>query len=45
MKNTKQRCSICGRLNIGGWQEPDEGHADGASGIYVMYTVYEDCQR
>lgn len=46
MKNTKQRCSICGRLqNIGGWQEPHEDHANWPSEIIVIYTVCEDCQR
>jgi len=45
MKNTKQRCSICGRLNIGGWQEPHECYADASSRILVIYTVCEDCQR
>ena len=46
MKNTRQRCSICGRLkNIGGWQEPHEDHVNGPGGIIVIYTVCEDCQR
>ena len=44
MKNTKQRCSICGRLNIGGWQEPHANHAGASTGITVIYTVCEDCQ-
>jgi hypothetical protein len=45
VKNIKQRCSICGRLNIGGWQEPHADHAGASNGIIVIYTVCEDCQR
>ncbi len=45
MNGAKQRCSICGRVNIGGWQEPHGDHADASDGIVVIYTVCEDCQR
>lgn len=44
MNGVSQRCSICGRVNIGGWQEPHGGHADASGGIVVIYTVCEDCQ-
>lgn len=44
-KNTRQRCSICGRVNDGGWQEPRPEHADESDGIIVIYTVCEDCKR
>lgn len=45
MKNTRQRCSICGRVNDGGWQEPLAEYADPSYSIMVIYTVCEDCQR
>jgi hypothetical protein len=44
-KNTSQRCSICGRVNRGGWQDPLAEHADASNRIIVIYTVCEDCQR
>ena len=45
LRKTRQRCSICGRVNSGGWQEPLEEHADESDGIIVIYTVCEDCYR
>lgn len=43
--NARQRCSICGRVHCGGWQETLAEHAEGSKGIIVIYTVCEDCQR
>jgi len=43
MENNMQRCSICGRVNNGGWEEPRAEHAGTNSGIIVNYTVCEDC--
>jgi hypothetical protein len=43
-KKTRQLCSMCGRLNNNGWQEPRAEHADLPDGILVIYTVCEDCQ-
>lgn len=43
--NNMKRCSICGRVNHGVWQEPLAEHADKFIGIIVIYTVCEECQR
>ncbi len=46
MKNTKRRCSICGRLNIdGAWQEPHLNHKNESKEVMVIYSVCDDCQR
>jgi hypothetical protein len=44
-RNARQRCSICGRVNNGGWREPTAELAHASAGILVIYTVCEDCQR
>jgi hypothetical protein len=44
LKTTKERCSICGRVNTGGWKEPHAEHAEASGGINVVYTVCEDCR-
>lgn len=40
-----RRCSICGRVHIGRWQEPLAEHVDASNRIMVIYTVCEDCKR
>lgn len=49
MKNTKQRCSVCGRLNIGGWQKPHENlpmrQAEYLLFIQYATTVSGYCQE
>lgn len=43
MCHVKQRCSFCGRINNGEWQEPSAEHADTDYGLLVVYTVCERC--
>jgi len=43
--NARQRCSICGRVKNGSWQEPIEANANVSAVIPVVYTVCEDCRR
>ena len=45
LKNIRQRCSVCGRLNIGGWQEPQAKHTDASNSISVSYTICNECQQ
>jgi hypothetical protein len=45
MNDAKQRCSICGRVKVGAWQEPHGDHAGTSGQIVVIYTVCEDCQE
>lgn len=44
-KNTRQRCSICGRVNIDGWKELTDKEAEALGNILVTYTVCEDCKQ
>lgn len=44
VNGVNQRCSICGRVNMGEWKEPHGDHDEVSDGIYVIYTVCEDCQ-
>lgn len=45
LRNARQRCSICGRVKKGSWQEPLETKAEDSAVIPVDYTVCEDCRR
>ena len=45
LRNTRQRCSICGRVKNGNWHEPIEANAEVPAVILVVYTVCEDCRR
>jgi len=45
INGVKLKCSVCGRLNIDGWNEPQGCHAGTSGEIVVVYTVCEDCYR
>lgn len=40
------RCSICGRVKIGGvWEEPGQRHCKSSGSIVVAYSVCDDCMQ